>query len=102
MNILCLILTVLYSLMNTIISIIGFKSQKTTLSSSSLMFLGGFLTFLSIFLTNYSIFFLIIGLILIHISAINNGLKLYGKINPKHHIIRLVFSLLLIILYIKF
>ena len=38
---------------------------------------------------------LIIGLAGIHLLAINNGLKVHGKINPTHHIARLVLSVLI-------
>ena len=39
-----------------------------------------------------------IGLIAIHGLAINNGLKMFGKINPSHHLARLGVSILLMAL----
>ena len=39
---------------------------------------------------------LIIGLLAMHILAINNGLKMHGRLTPSHHIARLVLSLLII------
>lgn len=39
---------------------------------------------------------LIVGLAGIHLLAINNGLKMYKKINPAHHLIRLAVSLALL------
>jgi hypothetical protein len=44
---------------------------------------------------------LIAGLILIHIAAINNGFKMYGKVHFKHHAARVMISLLIIIFYFK-
>lgn len=39
-----------------------------------------------------------IGLAAIHGLAINNGLKMFGKINPTHHLARLGVSILLMVL----
>jgi hypothetical protein len=41
---------------------------------------------------------LVAGLIAIHVLAVNNGLKMYGRINPGHHLVRLLVSLILIAL----
>ncbi len=41
---------------------------------------------------------LVIGLAAIHGLAINNGYKMFGKINPSHHLARLGISILLILL----
>ena len=38
---------------------------------------------------------LLIGLVGIHAIAINNGYKMFGKVNPSHHLARLVVSLVL-------
>jgi hypothetical protein len=38
------------------------------------------------------------GLVAIHALAINNGLKMFGKINPSHHVARLVISVVLLAL----
>ena len=39
-----------------------------------------------------------LGLVGIHAITINNGYKMFGKINPSHHIARLVVSIVLFIL----
>ncbi len=43
---------------------------------------------------------LLVGLLGIHAVAINNGYKMFGKINPVHHVARLFVSLFLIMLTI--
>ena len=48
----------------------------------------------------YFSFILIIGLVLIHIGAILNGIKLYGKPRWNHHIVRFILSILLVVIYI--
>ncbi len=39
---------------------------------------------------------LAIGLVGIHAITINNGFKMYGRINPSHHLARLAVSLVLV------
>jgi hypothetical protein len=39
---------------------------------------------------------LAIGLVGIHAITINNGFKMYGRINPSHHLVRLAVSLVLV------
>ena len=39
---------------------------------------------------------LLIGLVGIHVIAINNGLRMFGRINLSHHVVRLVISLVLL------
>ncbi len=46
------------------------------------------------------IILLALSLLTIHISAICNGMKMYGKINFKHHAVRLLLSICIIILFI--
>lgn len=45
-----------------------------------------------------SLWLLVIGLLGIQILAINNGLRMFGKINPSHHLTRSVISIALIAL----
>jgi heme/copper-type cytochrome/quinol oxidase subunit 4 len=45
-----------------------------------------------------ALYVLIAGLLLMHIMAIRNGQQLNGKINPKHHIVRFIVSLLITLL----
>lgn len=42
-----------------------------------------------------AIWLLVLGLLGIHGLAVNNGLKMFGKINPSHHLARLVISVVL-------
>ena len=83
---------------------IQLKYKKINSWASLLMIIGGVLTLISVFLNSrlatYGIYFLTIGLILIHIATINNGFKMYGKINLKHHIVRLGISIALIVFFI--
>lgn len=80
------------------------KQRKISTLSSFTMIVGGFLIILSsikgIILEYYTIYTLIFGLLLIHFSAINNGFKLYGKINMKHHLIKLIISILIIVIFL--
>jgi hypothetical protein len=43
---------------------------------------------------------LIGALVLIHAAAVNNGLMMHGRINLKHHVIRLGISMLIIVLFL--
>jgi hypothetical protein len=52
----------------------------------------------TLLLTSRSIGLLVIGLLGIHILAIHNGLRMSGKINPSHHLARLVISAVLVTL----
>jgi hypothetical protein len=45
-----------------------------------------------------ALWILIVGLFGIHVLALNNGVKLFGKINPSHHLARLIVSVVLVIL----
>lgn len=97
-------LSVIYGLLNILAGSIQIKERKIPLWSIITMIFGGLLIGLGaifIYVIDFYFFYVFItGLVLIHISTIFNGLKMYGKINPKHHIIRLIFSLILIVLFI--
>ncbi len=93
-----------YGTLTAIGGITQLSQKKIHLWASILMIIGGLLTAASIIfnsiLSYCTTYLLIIGLIIIHIVSINNGLKMYGKINVKHHIVRLFISLLIITLFI--
>lgn len=73
----------------------GKKSIKV--SSAGLMLLGGILMVTSVFLeSTLGLGLLIAGGLLVHISAIMNGKMMYGQINKKHHIIRLIVTIFLV------
>lgn len=84
--------------------IVQLQQKEINLWASILMIIGGILTAGSIIfksiLSYYAIYLLIIGLLLIHAAAINNGFKMYGRINIKHHLIRLSVSILIIVLFV--
>ena len=61
----------------------------------ALVIAGGIMTVLDV---KAALWVLGTGLLGIHALAINNGLKLFGKINPSHHLARLVVSVVLITL----
>jgi hypothetical protein len=46
--------------------------------------------------TNLALWILVAGLLGIHLLAINNGYKMFGKINPSHHLARFIVSAVLI------
>jgi hypothetical protein len=50
--------------------------------------------------SGYTLWVLLVGLLGIHAVAINNGFKMFGKINPVHHVARLFVSLILVMLTI--
>ncbi|RLE36765.1 hypothetical protein DRJ23_06940 [Candidatus Acetothermia bacterium] len=43
-------------------------------------------------------YLLLIGLVGIHILAVTNGLKMYGKINMVHHLVRAALSVFIVVL----
>jgi hypothetical protein len=45
----------------------------------------------------FAVWVLLLGLLAIHILTLENGMKLHGKINPGHHLLRLAISLALLI-----
>lgn len=93
-----------YGILTIAVGSIQLKQKKVRLWASILMIIGGLFTSGSIILKSillhYVIYLLILGLLLIHTAAISNGLIMYGKINIKHHIIRLCISLSIIILFV--
>lgn len=99
-----ILVIILYGGLTIIAGVIQLKERKIDLWSSILMIIGGFLIILSVIpfaiVSNYTLYVLIGGLGIIQASAINNGFKMYGKINPKHHLVRLMLSLLIISLFL--
>lgn len=90
----------IYGILTILAGIVQLKQKKINKWANLLMILGGSLILTSIIPDfNLGIYILVTGLISIHVSAINNGYKMYGKINLKHHVIRLCISTALIILY---
>ena len=46
--------------------------------------------------SSFALWVLLIGLVGIHAIAINNGYRMFGRINPSHHLARLVVSIILL------
>jgi len=80
------------------VAIINNKKPGINIWSGVLMFLGGILVTTA--LMTKSIFIVLIGLTSIHVSAISNGIKMYGKINIGHHLVRLIISIIIVVLCI--
>lgn len=99
-----LIIVILYGGLTIFAGIAQLKQRKINILSSFMMIIGGILIILSSFnetiFRYYTFYILILGLLLIHFSAINNGFKMYGKINKKHHLIRLLISILIISIFL--
>jgi len=99
-----LIIAILYGGLTIFAGVLQFKEKKINLLSGFAMIIGGLLIIVSSIKVNvfgqFTIFVLILGLLLIHFSAINNGFKLYGKLNIKHHIVRFIISILIIIIFL--
>ena len=53
---------------------------------------------MALFRSSTSIWLLVVGLLGIHALAINNGYRMFGKVNPSHHLARFVISIILITL----
>ncbi|RJP49343.1 MAG: hypothetical protein C4583_12750 [Anaerolineaceae bacterium] len=51
---------------------------------------------LILFNIDFALWVLLIGLVGIHAIAINNGYRMFGRINPSHHLARLVVSIILL------
>lgn len=100
-----LLITVLYGGVTFVGAVSQLKEQKLSSWSVFSMIIGSVSIIISavfnVIAGKNLVMLLIIGLILIHISAIDNGLKMYGKIHLKHHLVRLVISVLVIVMYLK-
>ncbi|MFA5523400.1 MAG: hypothetical protein WDA24_03495 [Tissierellales bacterium] len=106
MNLLGYILMILgtvYGLLNLIAGLTQIKQKKIDTWSSIVIIVGGVLIAISVIFSSkgsYFFYLLLLGLIIIHIATIRNGIKMFGKLNWKHHIVRFLISLTLVILSI--
>ncbi|GFZ31960.1 hypothetical protein CSC2_24860 [Clostridium zeae] len=103
MNIVFVVITVLYGLLSIIAGVLGLKQKKSSRLATLMMITGGAFLIMSVmFEKNNSILScitLLVGLVLNHISAILSGIKIHGKVKVGHHIIRLIISSVVMILY---
>jgi len=101
---LLLIIAVLYGGSTILVGVVELKKKRISMISNFIMILGAVLILLISISINilgqFSLYILILGLIMIHASAIDNGFKLHGKITVKHHIVRGIVSILMIALFL--
>jgi hypothetical protein len=103
-RVLLILIAASYGGLTTLAGIVQLKQRKINLVSSSLMILGGLLLILALMLNlnaGYKFIILVIGLMIIHGSAISNGFHMFGRINPRHHVIRLGVSIFIIALFLS-
>ncbi len=80
------------------VAAINYKKTGTNVWSGVLMFIGGILV-ITAPITKL-IYLIFAGVASIHVSAINNGMKMYGRINIRHHFMRLAISIAVVVLCI--
>lgn len=93
----------LYSILLLLSAIkeLGKKQEKNTDPGNKLIFIGSILLFFSIlpvWVIDFGAYFFVLlaGLIIIHTGALLNGYKLYGRPHLQHHIVRLVFTVVIL------
>lgn len=101
-KIVMLLLGALYGGLSLLAGAGQLKQRKLKLWSSLLMISGGGLLIAAVVMNilafGNSLYTLILGLIFIHISAVANGISLYGRLHVTHHAVRLSISISLVIL----
>lgn len=95
MNVLFYILLYLYGTIMGVSSFLLFKDATLPLWIMGINLIGS----ITLFLTPISKYFFYTGIVLIIMAAIINGFWLNGFPNPKHLLIRFIFSLIMILLY---
>ena len=103
MDFIFIIFIIVYGSFDIIAGLAGLKYKQSSRLGAIIMIVAGAILILVGITKNHSILSsitLLIGLMLTHIAAILNGIKMYGKINKGHHIIRLMISLGMMILYV--
>jgi hypothetical protein len=101
------VLCIAYGMMNAFAGLSQLRIKKIQAWAALGMMLFGVIVvaagILILLRTMTSLWVLLAGLVGIHLLAINNGLKMFRRINPGHHLIRLVVSLVLLALaYLSF
>lgn len=105
LNYVYLIISCIYGLLSIVAGISQLKNKDSNMKLNCILGVipGGLLIIVSnlnmFIATRYLFYILIIGLVILHISAIINGLLIHGKLNLKHHVIRLIVSLLMLVLF---
>lgn len=87
-----------YGGLSLIAAILQGRYKNIPLWSAAIMGVGGALMIGSIFMTGLvAVGMATVGCIMAHVSAIINGVKMYGHVNKTHHIVRFGLSLLVIL-----
>jgi len=90
----------LYGILNAFAGFSQLKQKKIPIRSAALMLVSGLLIFASGIMLlgrfSYTLPVLMTGLAAVHVLAISNGLHMYGKITPQHHIFRFAISIVLL------
>ena len=98
------VVVAVYAALMLLAGTLQFKNKSVTKISPLMMVIGSLLLLLFsakyYYNFRYTIVFLVVGLILIHLSAIVNGIQMNGKLTVKHHIIRFILSVSLVIIAI--
>lgn len=97
-----LIVSAIYGSLTVYAGVVGLRDKESSRTSDILMIIGGALILIAVIpeaLEDYQLILLIPGLIIIHIAAIINGIKIYGKITIRHNINKIFLSALIILLY---
>lgn len=96
------VLTTLYGVLTALAGLGQIRAKKIQAAAAWGLVLSGLVVVtaavLSLLRSGAALTVLSIGLVGIHALAINNGYKMFGKINPSHHLARLVLSITLLIL----
>lgn len=95
------ILAAVYGVLTALAGTLQFRNRQIQPWSAALMVLSGLVLLLVslMWARSWALYALVAGLLAIHLAAINNGLRLHGKITPSHHLVRLALSVLLIVLW---
>lgn len=102
MNYLLSVLIITYGLVFLLTGISSMFKQNLPFINNAMFLLSGILITISVFFQTHAInlVILIIGLILNQIASILNGIHLYNKIHPLHHVVRLLLNCFIIYMFI--
>ena len=91
------IFALLYGALTAFAALKAMRQEQITPGAAALTgFIGIIIMLTALFIPfriHLAFYVLVAGLIAMHVVAVKNGLKMHGKINPKHQIARFVISL---------
>lgn len=106
LNSVYLIVSCMYGILSIVAGISQLKNKEVKIKLNCIfgVIFGGAMVIVSnlnmFIATKYLLYILILGLVVLHISAIINGFLMHGRLNLKHHFIRFIVSVLLLVLFI--